>query len=522
MKKSSSQQRREKSLRQKEREALSVKKQKRRNVIAWCCLGVVVLAAVVVAAIFAIPVIKDFISSKKSSSSDAGEYSKVVVSSKYYNFTLGDMQYLYYDNYNDFMNENSENVNIDVEKSLREQYYDEEQGMTWFDYFLTQARENAESFIILASAAKDEGYKLSEKEKNEIDELIQAFEEYGAKENYTLEGYIEYAYGKGITEANIRKCQEIKKLATRYYTDKIDAKTLSYTEEDYINFLESDFETYAGQACMVDYTYFSFEAQIEANYTEAQIKQSRDNAYALAEELCACEKEADFDAIILEYIETAKLAENHDMTSQEYLESVYKSSMYYNDSDDFAKWAFEDGRKTGDRNILEIKENVFVVYYINKSIYFDEKPTKNFRQILLETENYSSADAAKKTALNIISEWETGEATEESFKTFVKNYSTDASSIENQGMYMYVREGELQVDHFDEWLFDEKREVGDIGLIKSDAGYHVLYFCGDGVPSWQAALVQPMQEVAYAELKDSIKDKYGVSFNDKLLEKIPS
>jgi len=510
MGKNSSEQRREKAQRKKEREAVAVSKQKRRNTVAWIVAGVL-LVAVVAAAVFGIWYWV------KSSQSDLD---KVAVKSKYYTLTLGDMQYLYYDNYNDFMSENSENVNIDIEKSLRVQYYDETNSITWHDYFLQQAKDNAESFLLLASAAKDEGYTLSEKEQTEIDELIDAFEEYGAKENYTLEGYIEYAYGEGITEKNIRRCQEIKKIANRYYTDKVDEATLNYTDDDYIKFLEDNFDEYAGQTCMVDYTYFSFEAQFDEDATEEEKKTSRDNAYKLAEELKNSGSEEAFDKIILKYIETAKLAESSGVTSEEYLNDVYKGSMYYNENDDFAKWAFADERKTGDSTIIEIKENVFVTYYINKSIYFNEQPTKNFRQILLEIENYSSADATRKTALNIITEWETGDATEDSFVALVKQYSTDASSVENGGMYMYVREGELGVEDFDEWLFDENHKEGSVGLVKTEDCYHILYMCGDGVPTWQSVLVQPMQEIAYNELKAPLRDKYNVTFNNALLNKI--
>lgn len=518
MKKTSSQQRREKEQRKKERKLLLEKRQKIINVVMWACLVSLIVAALVVGIIFATPVVKKYF----SKNDDSNDLNKIAVQSKYYSFSLGDMQYLYYDNYNDFMNENSENVNIDVEKSLRVQFYDKDNNITWYDYFLQQAKDNAESFILLASAAKDEGYKLSEKEKKEIDELITAFKEYGAEEGYSLSGYIEYAYGKGITEKNVRHCQEIKKLATRYYTEKIDERILDFTDEDYETFLGNHFEDYAGRTCMIDYTYFSFEAQFEEGFTDSQKEESRNNSYKLAEELRDCGSAEKFDEIILKYIETAKLAESQGMSSREYLDTIYKGSSYYNQDDDFSKWAFSDERKSGDTTIIEVKENVFVAYYLNKSIYFDEKPTKNFRQILLETENYADADAAKKTALNIISEWEKGEATEYSFKKFVKEYSTDSSSIENDGLYLYVREGELQIDFFDDWLFDENRKVGDTGLIKSDAGYHILYFCGDAVPSWQASLIPEMQNDLYAELKAPLKDKYNVKFADALLDKILS
>lgn len=210
MGKTSSQQRREKAQRKKERENAATQKKKISNVFFWIIAIVLIIAVVTGIVLGGIWLFNK----------NYDDLKRVAVKSKYYELTLGDMQYLFYDNYNDFMTKNSENVNIDAEKPLSEQYYDEPNKITWYDYFLQQAKDNAESYLLLASAAKDEKYTLTDDEKKDIDGLIDAFEEYGAKENYSLSEYIEYAYGEGITEKNIRHCQKIKKLATRYYTDK--------------------------------------------------------------------------------------------------------------------------------------------------------------------------------------------------------------------------------------------------------------------------------------------------------------
>ncbi len=34
------------------------------------------------------------------------------------------------------------------------------------------------------------------------------------------------------------------------------------------------------------------------------------------------------------------------------------------------------------------------------------------------------------------------------------------------------------VEEFDAWCFDESRQVGDVGIVKTDLGYHVMYFSG--------------------------------------------
>ena len=35
------------------------------------------------------------------------------------------------------------------------------------------------------------------------------------------------------------------------------------------------------------------------------------------------------------------------------------------------------------------------------------------------------------------------------------------------------------VDPFENWCYDASRKAGDTGIVESDYGYHVMYFCGD-------------------------------------------
>lgn len=106
-------------------------------------------------------------------------------------------------------------------------------------------------------------------------------------------------------------------------------------------------------------------------------------------------------------------------------------------------------------------------------------------------------EACKTYAQKILDEWLAGEATEESFSAMVEYNSADPGSNLNGGLYAGVQKGEM-VEEFDEWCFDASRKAGDYGLIKTDYGYHIMYFsgseevwhavCEEQVPLWQANL----------------------------------
>ena len=56
-----------------------------------------------------------------------------------------------------------------------------------------------------------------------------------------------------------------------------------------------------------------------------------------------------------------------------------------------------------------------------------------------------------------------------------KTESEDTGSKANGGLYENVPKGYM-VEPFENWIFDESRQVGDHGLVKTQYGYHVMYF----------------------------------------------
>lgn len=67
-----------------------------------------------------------------------------------------------------------------------------------------------------------------------------------------------------------------------------------------------------------------------------------------------------------------------------------------------------------------------------------------------------------------------GRVPEARFAEFAKDYSQDAGSNINGGRYVDIVPGAL-LPELDAWCFDETRQVGDYEIIRTAAGYHIVF-----------------------------------------------
>ena len=86
--------------------------------------------------------------------------------------------------------------------------------------------------------------------------------------------------------------------------------------------------------------------------------------------------------------------------------------------------------------------------------------------------------AAKATAEELLNQWKSGEATEDSFAALATEKSSDTGSTANGGLYEDIYPNQM-VASFNDWCFAEGRKAGDTGIVETQYGYHVMYFVGD-------------------------------------------
>jgi len=69
-----------------------------------------------------------------------------------------------------------------------------------------------------------------------------------------------------------------------------------------------------------------------------------------------------------------------------------------------------------------------------------------------------------------------GEATEESFIELVREYSDDYRGEEDPGMYADITRHSGFVRPFLEWAVDQSHSPGDVGIVETEFGFHIMFF----------------------------------------------
>ena len=116
--------------------------------------------------------------------------------------------------------------------------------------------------------------------------------------------------------------------------------------------------------------------------------------------------------------------------------------------------------------------------------------------------------AAETKANEVLNEWLSKNPDEDGFSVLAEAYSQDPGSASNGGLYEDVYVGQM-VEPFENWCFDESRQYGDYGIVKTDYGYHIMYFV-DSTPVW------------YVTAESDMMVEKGNEFLAQILEQNPA
>ena len=181
---------------------------------------------------------------------------------------------------------------------------------------------------------------------------------------------------------------------------------------------------------------------------------------------------------------------------------------------------------------LEYTDAELEAYYAENEDYFAEngitKDAKfvNIRHVLLQPEGgeygedgypvYTEEawEACRQEAEQIYADWQKGDLSEESFAELAMTYSQDGNAAEG-GIYEDVYEG-MMVPAFNDWCFDETREVGDHGLVKTEYGYHIMFFCG--TRDWKFYAEDGLINSEAYDLVPAVVGKYTADVNFKKIQ----
>ena len=403
-------------------------------------------------------------------------------------------------------------MGIDPTLPLGEQAYNEE--LTWADYFIESAVEQAKSEYLLAAAAEAEGFTLSDDELLAMENTISTISMYAALYGYSdVDTYLRATYGPGADEASYRKYQEKSVLAAAYYeahqNDLVvdDTAIRAYEENRYNEFSSYSFATY--HLGYTDYLTGGTEAEDgTVVYTEAEKEAARAAAKADAELLAQATTVEELDKAI------AGLAINKDSLTAS--SSVFNNSLYSSISTIYRDWLTDDTRKEGDSKAIAydsvvtddagvestVTNDYYVVLYLGSEN--NEVKMANVRHILVDfqggttddngTTTYSDEEkaTAKASAEAILAELTAdGTVTEEEFSDMATNKSADTGSSANGGLFENITPEEgVYVEAFKNWAMDPTRTAGETGIIETEYGYHVMYYVGDAELSYRDYMIK--------------------------------
>ena len=361
---------------------------------------------------------------------------------------------------------------LDTSKDLSTQMYSD--TLTWQDYFEQNAVESLKQNKALMAEAKAAGFTYdTTDEYNTFKETIKTS---AAAAGVSDKEYVRSIYGSYATMGRIEEYVKNDMVMNAYYQKLQEDNAPS--DDEIQSYYEENKATYDS----VDYRLTTIEADLPTEPTELAdpVEETAADTTGTTDGTTAADSTQDTayqpsDAEIAKAMEDAKvLADDAEQTvakDGEAHENEKKSSVNYMISD----WLFDDARKAGDTTVIT-NDNSHCYYAVAfEKRYLDETPSADVR-VIIPTED--------KTGEEILEEWKTGAATEDSFAELCKKYTQDTSAVENGGLFEQVTKTGM-TEELSSWIFDSSRQAGDtVAITVSDTTY-VLYYIGQDQPEWK-------------------------------------
>lgn len=380
--------------------------------------------------------------------------------------TKTEFEYNYNNEVNEYLNmygAYASYFGLDVNSDFADQEYSD--GLTWKDYFEEQTVDRMKTHKGIKAEAEASGFTFDTAEK--VSDFKDSVKKAAKTASTSVGKYLKQRYGQYASMGNITKYVAEDAFVTAYM-EKI-SDDLKPTDEEIQTYYEENAEDYD----VVDYYVSEFPADLaDSDFTDEQVEAAMKEAGNLADEA--------LDTIM----ENGEL--QTDVVKSD-AESVY------------ADWLFDGSRKEGDTVVISDDENhiYYAIGFVSR--HLNDAPTANAR-IIVTTE---------KSGQEILDEWNAGDATEDGFVALWKKYS-EVTSV-TDGLYENISEDGLDSELTD-WIFAEERQPGDTGAVtvESSGTNYVIYYIGEGYPSWKADISNTLLTDAVNEYEEQFTDTVTV------------
>lgn len=475
----------------KTRRELEQKKAEQRTNRLYAVIGVVFVLAVVVCLIW------------KSNIINRSATAVTIDGEKY---TAAEVSYYYNSVYNSFLQNYSyftSYLGLDTSVSLKSQTLNAtaasmlgaEEGSSWYDYMMDTAIQQMTLIQNTLKQAKAEGFQFSEGVQAQHDDSMAYLADTAAGSGLSVKKYLQQSYGSTMT----KKVYSSELLRTLQYYDYYNAYTdsLTYTQDEIKAAYDADPRSYD----RVNWEYVIVSGEAETT-TDAE----GNTVQPTEEETAAAKKAAKetADAILAAY----KSGKSLESAAADYETATYydaREATYYDSTT--GNWLFDDARVSDEADVLEVSSSYYVAVFHER--YLEESDTVDVRHILVMTESGEKASGdegyeeeqaqlaadAHAEAEEILAQWKSGEATEDSFIRLAMERSDDSSKYTG-GLIADVSVDSSLVESFKEWCLDPARKAGDTDVVDSTYGSHVMYFSKTDLPVWQSSVAADLRSEA--------------------------
>jgi len=475
----------------------------------------------IVAAILAVVIVGGVVLTYNIVDSGFIQRNKVAVSSENYEVTSAMMTYYFnslYQNYASSAGSMLESMGLDTAKPLKDQQYTKDQ--TWYDYFMDSAKSQVHNLLVLAEAAKAEGFTNKESVAD-IDEILETMEATAKSFNVTLDYYIGAVYGSCVNEDVLRQCMELSELASAYSQHMTDG--YEYEESDWDEYYKENEKTF-NKVNYLSYTFEVKKQEVKKDATDdekaaaaALDKEEAERLLNEANTLAATKDEEAFKTYVESYLRTDLYK---DKTEEELkkdkvdidalVEKTLTTGATNSSENDLNKWLFDKERKAYETHVEKDEKNLkYTAYMILPAedtedlglacVYRDAYALKDYRYIPFLASSYKNSDKDAKAAAEKVLEEYKETATEDKFIALAdpeKGYGDGAY----EGGLVEGADKTTIAEEIGTWAYDSARKEGDVELVKvEDKGYYLVYFCGDNDIKWHLQADNALINEQYSE-----------------------
>lgn len=536
----------EEAKKQAEKEAAKVNEKKGKK---WAKIGITVGVILLALLIFLLSFFGVF--DRQATAIKFKDGSHVKVSGAEYEYYYR-MYYNYYANmsqqYSSYFGEGAGKTmtGFDYKKTPDEQKFVSPQGQnetvpakygknpTWADYFEYKAISDSEASAKVYKLAEKDGYKLTKAEEKELQDFIQELKDSAEQNEYSLDAFLRTNYGKGMTKKLLEKIYTKQTIVQRYLEDKKAAYQSKVTIKD----IQNEFKKNQKDYTKVNIRYYQFSSTVADSKAKemsaSQKKKLNNQNKKKAQNFLKAVNNSNFSELAAQNAKGDEASSIRTDNSYTTLNDCTYSSLSSYINKDAADWAFNKNTQVGDKNVFAktddngLKSYAVVLLASGQTVDDTTYPV-SVRQILIKSgtdsntgEETRSDEAAKKLADNILKKYQDGEHTEAAFSALATKYTEDDGSKDNGGLYEDITSDSQYVDEFKNWAL-AGHNPGDVGIIKTEYGYHIMYFVKTSdLPQYQLDVKEAVANKNYDKWYKKVVNEDKAKVSKHWLKKVRS